>query len=1583
MSDSVETSVDTTDTGSSSAITLRPEEPASSSASCKAVATIGQAAAAAVGRGGDCWGTRAVAAGDRLKVLIAEQLAKDELKQKASSSLPPLFYDGKSDLCTLGSRPGMECVPLRSPADPYHYHHVTDQTKSLQELQNEVGALLEFRDLVIETFPDLKTKMASSTANSTLTGIPSSSLASSRREWEPGIRSRRKLTQKDASAEIHQHSSSLTTRSRSNSHSGKKEPKSGEGNNGSVVQDSGFSTETSSSKETHSASSTSGGVQGTIVSNTTNRLTVDTEDELWNLLDVIHRKSNRLREEVDALQQLEREKCRTNQLNNNHTNVVGSTSSGSNSSSNNSNLINTHHSSSGNLLHHTHQPPGVSSATTSVVPAAAGGSLAKSFQTQLLVDAVNKDDVQILRKERDRLFDKLSEYEAEAIASRIRASKMQDEVDALASAKQDLESQLKAALSQKLELNSKIHDLHQQFVNKSAPSSPESIKSRHPLTPGFRKHSSTDSTTTIIAISSHLSSSPSSSAASAGGGGGASASASGQPHVLKTRFNNQSSFAPVKSVSSTKISVPVIPSAVMAVGPADKADLDTTSPTATTVSSSSPSSSSVAAASSGDDINNPLATRLNYTTAAGGPSADATLGKLDGLISSPARLSKVRMTDSKKIAAILLETNIVELQRHLLTITVQNQVLQQRLDHATRSRIFLSKKLDKSKEDIDDLKFRLEEKSIELEGTKAQLRVLESKQSGKSSGAAAATAAFNPEHHHQSSSSAGKAGCNITVVSTSAGGIVSHQQHRTASSSTTTSAELVQPQSPVHQHLHHHQHQQQQRDLALRLQQSSQVSTPSMKAMIPLAMDEMLHHSSSTESAQDQAERDSSARLQCPETPRRRPSKIPLPGTKGYVAPKPPTGRNFVASQQHPRAEKNSPSPSGSLTNKSLNKSTGSLYIKSTGPSSITSAAGKDKKDTSLNRPESAQSWRRDASLEKSRSSSIPVSKGSPVAKQAQHVVSNSPLPKAKRDSLTTRVKNLDSLSRLQTASASTGNLSKSSSKKDLSSSFTTGQLRDRKQSASAIRRVSSASVGRSSSTEQNNNNNGSSNGSSPNSPAAAAATSNDGSGSTDGGKARRTKTFRLEKPTMMLPLEVTIGTASTKKKPSPLYYTNSKSSNGSNNNNNKHNSKNISNNNVLPMVVVPPRLRPSTLQCRTLTAVHSPTITSSTPIATAIRQPICPISSSLSPSSSSSTSAESSPSSVTTVTTVESHSSTGPTPTPNSTPAAGGRGLIGEYLAAKSRSQQQQQQVPPPIFSPTVTSTGRSDEPQDLDLDMAYKHPILLMDDDDPTKYCSVVSSVGNERNREVEVKFVEDNSIELLDAAKDEEGDDGEKESLIVPKPKMIAFCSPPKAGSPVKSVGLLENGNGKCRLVGKVNPNILKTWEQLSGGSKDGSERRRKNSRNSLITVTSSENSGDKQSCLIFYRNQFNVGEEAADFTVNRIRHNDSVSVSASSATMEDESDGRMVGTTTTTMTMTTTATVSMVTSSTTTETSSEGCYDFYDSIDAGGGGGGGGGNRNRMQIEYDEEDYDLLAAAGEGLADFTSLDRKKLMWSIDVE
>lgn len=54
------------------------------------------------------------------------------------------------------------------------------------------------------------------------------------------------------------------------------------------------------------------------------------------------------------------------------------------------------------------------------------------------------------------------------------------------------------------------------------------------------------------------------------------------------------------------------------------------------------------------------------------------LGRLDGIVSTPGgRNSKCRLTDSKRFQAILLETNVIELQRHLLTLTVQNQVSEQ------------------------------------------------------------------------------------------------------------------------------------------------------------------------------------------------------------------------------------------------------------------------------------------------------------------------------------------------------------------------------------------------------------------------------------------------------------------------------------------------------------------------------------------------------------------------------------------------------------------------------------------------------------------------------------------------------------------------------------------------------------------------------------------------------------------------------------------------------------------------------------------------------------------------------------------
>lgn len=239
-----------------------------------------------------------------------------------------------------------------------------------------------------------------------------------RREWEPGIRVRRKLTQK----ETNDIASTSLIRSRSNSHSGKKEPKSGEGNNGSVIQDSGFSTETSSSKETHSASSTNGAVSSSAgavgVTHTSSSSAAmhrtsshESEDELWNLLDVIHRKSTRLREEFEHLQHLGHER-------NQHRDASASSSSGSNGDA---------------------------------------ANLSEMFQLEL--NRLNKEDMQMLRKERDRLLDKLAEMEAETIAGRIKTNRMEDEVTALNLVKRDLEEQLRAALSQKLELNTRLHDL--------------------------------------------------------------------------------------------------------------------------------------------------------------------------------------------------------------------------------------------------------------------------------------------------------------------------------------------------------------------------------------------------------------------------------------------------------------------------------------------------------------------------------------------------------------------------------------------------------------------------------------------------------------------------------------------------------------------------------------------------------------------------------------------------------------------------------------------------------------------------------------------------------------------------------------------------------------------------------------------------------------------------------------------------------------------------------------------------------------------------------------------------------------------
>ncbi|KAH8340835.1 hypothetical protein KR059_007817 [Drosophila kikkawai] len=788
-------------------------------------------------------------------------------------------------------------------SNSYGSHHIhSEQTKSLQELQHEVGALLEFRDLVIETFPDLKHKMASMSATPTTptssvgamggshsVGGGSSSLATSRREWEPGIRMKRKLSHKEpstssassaaAASSGAEASSSSLTRSRSNSHSGKKEPKSGENNNGSVVQDSGFSTETSSSKEGHSASSTNGAMTVAIAAN---RLScAESDDELLNLLDVIHRKSNRLRDEVEQLQSYERQQ--------------------------------------GDV-----QKAGVEGKGTGK-----DGMTPQQFREQ--VERLNREDIKQLRKERDRLLDKLAEMEAETLTGRIKAAKMSDQVEELIGVKKDLEDQLKLAMAQKLELSSRVQQLQQMQQQQQSKSSSSGSQSEYSSQRNFLS-----SANTVLS------------------NGGQSRQGS----------SSNNTFQPV----------------VVFDQPAQEAFHQ----------------------SSGSDI-----TRKQQQ--------QQPLGRLDGIVSTPgARNAKCRLADSKRFAAILLETNVLELQRHLLTLTVQNQVLAQKLDTSSKSKTLLAKRLDKSSEEFEHMRYQLEEKSIELEGTKAQLRLVESRLQANTS---STTNSYLHSSQHDYETNRSSASTTLMLS-------------RRGVSDSVDSASTAMPAPPV-----------------------TQISTPSMKAMVPLAMDELQQHSSSTESAhehENQAQRtpnstpnktivpvgsstpssNIAARVMSTSvggvspfegtmTPSSRqsafrkfgsaskPSKIPLPGSKAaaYFVGKPPTGRPSTAGRSPPSTTSTS---YGSKS--SLSRSTGNLQSLRRADTS----ASNHSLSTNTSRTSSTSSSIPLATTPYSSGSTGNRSQPTIATTPSPRVLQNSPLPKLKRDTISSRVRHLDSLSRAQ-----------------------------------------------------------------------------------------------------------------------------------------------------------------------------------------------------------------------------------------------------------------------------------------------------------------------------------------------------------------------------------------------------------------------------------------------------------------------------------------------------------------------------------------------------------------------------------------
>ncbi|XP_076752754.1 javelin-like isoform X2 [Xylocopa sonorina] len=487
---------------------------------------------------------------------------------------------------------GMDCMPLRP--GPFHYL-INEQAKSLvalQELQNEVGALLEFRDLVIETFPNLRHKMAatasagasvmssSCTQNSHIP-LPLSSPSSRRiNEWEPG-KVRRRVPREGGES-----SASSLPRSRSNSHSG------GTKNNCSAtVQDSGFSTETSSKDSASTA------IAPRPNSPRPAAVLDEAEDELWNLLDVIHRKGIRLREEVECLQG-RLESVASEDL-----------------------------------------------ASTDILDAVRKVTCLEDEKTTAIPTDEEKEEkdqdsqVTALRREKEQLLDKVAELEAETISSRARAQELQSELAALSALKTGLEDRLRAGL------NESSSDILAPGAQRLQPIAPIVTSPKSNNVSNIKSKSSAFAT---VATSTK---------------------------AHKSRFRT-------RTIEKNVL-------------------LDVTA------------------------YNNEL---RDIDVEASVNERRARLGALDSVLVSPIRVAHVKDVDSKKIAAILREHSPLELQRHLITTTVHNQVLQKRLDEVQKSTETLSERLDKAREENDDLRFQLEERNIELEGTRARVRVLERRQ---------------------------------------------------------------------------------------------------------------------------------------------------------------------------------------------------------------------------------------------------------------------------------------------------------------------------------------------------------------------------------------------------------------------------------------------------------------------------------------------------------------------------------------------------------------------------------------------------------------------------------------------------------------------------------------------------------------------------------------------------------------------------------------------------------------------------------------------------------------------------------------
>lgn len=576
---------------------------------------------------------------------------------------------------------------------PSFHYFISEQAKSmlaLQELQNEVGALLEFRDLVMEAFPQLRK-------------MPQTVMSPTSNKWEPGIRVKRKLGQQLRDQECLV--SSLVPRYRSNSQ-GKGSSRSGEASGSvtsSAIQDSGFCTE--SNKDHSSAISSS------------RSKSRETDDELFSLLDTIHSKGTRLKLEVEYL---------WNRLNRSKTTTTSNTISSSLTASKRrckslDDLICKNTNNAGNTC------------------TAADYTFDCSLRSHFLDSEL--DD---LKHERDLLLKKLTDIESEHFANIAQTNRLLAELENVSAEKRDLEERLRAAVSSECELqqqqqqqNSRLaggdeSQQHRTFFERNQPS-------RNAQTP-FAKCQ-------LLKLVQFFKENQSS--------GGAD-----QQHQHNSTFSQRDPYfttpseqsnlsfdtTTTVSVAGTKLDRPSNPltkelSSVDGKDASIRIDLREEFDKKRRCRSKSEcpcddcKASDQNAAESGSASKGTIVRQSSTSsTSAAIDQCISSIGKPDiliGFLSGHSSFSEVPKTGSnvslskEKVLGILNEYNPIELHRYLLTLSYQIEALNVHVQRISKSRLNIFQQLNRFKIENEDLRFQLEEKNIQLEGTKAKVRVLE------------------------------------------------------------------------------------------------------------------------------------------------------------------------------------------------------------------------------------------------------------------------------------------------------------------------------------------------------------------------------------------------------------------------------------------------------------------------------------------------------------------------------------------------------------------------------------------------------------------------------------------------------------------------------------------------------------------------------------------------------------------------------------------------------------------------------------------------------------------------------------------